>query len=135
MSCHMQVTGRTAKTLGLGAAERVTWAIPDGCSRSLGRLTIHSEEEFRASLECRGGTGSGIDFTKHDLHVEPQKLSPAAVGVEFFDDGTTLTTVSRQRCPSGPAPMPVTLPFAYLLPKGATRASADSVCLVEGACP
>jgi hypothetical protein len=118
---------------GLGAARLVTsWKPPETCHwRGLahGATTImRSETDLVAgALDC---PASGVDFTKSNVVVAGRSLSPATVGVDVYDDGKTVTFVSRQRdaCPNEAPPMPITVPIAFLIPAGEGRTFGEAMC-------
>ena len=64
-------------------------------------------------------------------------LSPAGVGLGAFDDGKTVTLVSRQRspCPGDPMPMPMNSTAWFVLPTGGERTFGAAACTVESTCP
>ena len=129
------------KAEGLGAAKLVEpWKPPDGCHwRGLAHGTttiIRSETDLIAgAMDCTAT--SGVDFAKTNLVVSGRTLSPATVGIDVYDDGKTLTFVSRQRdsCPKEYPPMPITIPLALLIPTGEARVFADAMCKQEWKCP
>jgi hypothetical protein len=102
-----------------------------------GRTFVHSEADLiAAALDCESER-SGIDFAKSTLVITGQTLSPAAVGVDVYDDGAKVTFVSRLRspCPAEPLPGPVTLPLAFEIPAGTTRTFAETTCKQNVTCP
>jgi hypothetical protein len=123
----------TAGAIGLGSAIDVTFAVPLGCHPDR-EMVIHTADELHAT--CLG-SGAPIDFAKEELHVAIRTLSPAQVGYLAFDDGKTLTIVTQGMapCPGAPPPYPTPLPFAYRLPVGTTRATAEATCAVPNSCP
>ncbi len=119
----------------------VSWKSPAGC-RVHGSLgpppkVLHSEEQFHAHFSCPAGTSSGIDFAHDSLVFRDHMLSPAGVGSDLYDDGRTVTIVSRFRspCPDDPHPMPVPFTLTFLLPAGGERKFAEMACNVESRCP
>lgn len=125
--------------LGLGAAAPVQlYKVPIGCAL-VGPggppTTIRSEDAFHAALNCQ--KPSGVDFATQELVASARVLPPAGMGTDIVDDGTKVTFVNKQRrpCPNEPPPMPITVTVAFLLPAGATRAYADTVCTVDTQCP
>jgi hypothetical protein len=131
-------SGCNLASIGLAAARPTpTFQIPAGCTPgSAGDASpIRNEDAFHATFHCTAP--SGIDFTKSELHVVMRALSPAGVGMQVVDDGTTVTLVAlyRDPCPNEPPPMPMQVPVAYLLPAGAVRAvAADRSCKVASSC-
>jgi len=124
----------------LAAARPVpAWRPPEGCERAndAGQtVTVRSEEQLRAIYVCPAGAVSGIDFAANHLVLADRMLSPAQIGSDIYDDGTTITFVSRQRtsCPDDPQPIPTPYTVAFLLPAGAERAYAEASCTVRQAC-
>jgi hypothetical protein len=115
------------------------WRPPEGCERAndAGQtVTVRSEEQLRAIYVCPAGAVSGIDFAANHLVLADRMLSPAQIGSDIYDDGTTITFVSRQRtsCPDDPQPIPTPYTVAFLLPAGAERAYAEASCTVRQAC-
>jgi hypothetical protein len=132
-------SGCNLASIGLGAARPApAFDIPSGCSPrpGLDASPIRSEEAFHAALQCTAP--SGVDFTRFELHVVMRTLSPAGLGTQVVDDGTTVTLVSlyRDPCPNEPPPMPMQVPVAYLLPAGAgaVRTAAERSCKVAWSC-
>ena len=122
-------------SLGLGGAKPVTYAPPPGCRTQVETdAPINDEATFHAAFAC--SAASGIDFSQSELHVVMRTLSPASVGVDVVDDGTTLTFVSRQRnpCPSEYPPMPIEVAVAYVTPIAAERAIGQAMCSVTVPC-
>ncbi len=127
--------------VGLAAARPVPmWRPPEGCTRAnhAGQtFPVRSEEELRAQYTCPDGVPVAIDFSRDQLVLADGMLSPAQVGTDLYDDGTTITFVSRQRtnCPDDPRPMPTPFTVAFLLPAGAERVYAAASCTVRRGCP
>src|SRR5690606_6529134 len=100
----------SAAALGLGQASPLnSWQPPAGCTpRDAGTGTVRGEAELAERLECPAGTAAGVDFSRHALLSVSHTLSPAEVGLIAFDDGATITLVTRQRspCPDDPRPTP-----------------------------
>jgi hypothetical protein len=97
---------------------------------------VRSESELAAVISCAVPAPSGIDFTRNKLVVVTRMLSPAGMGTDVLDDGTTVTFVARERrpCPNDPLPMPISYTIAFLLPADAPRAFADRSCAVDTPC-
>lgn len=132
------VDGCDLHALGLGASKRLpAWLPPPGCSFAGASGAAHTEAELQARMHCTTPTASGVDFGTSHIVVASRTLSPASVGTDIIDDGTTITFLSKQRanCPDDPLPMPMTQNLAYLLPAGASRGSADRACTIARSCP
>ncbi|MDQ3035892.1 MAG: hypothetical protein M3Y87_26045 [Myxococcota bacterium] len=128
---------------GLEAARAVEiLTLPPGCTiESAGPpsqpRTITTSEELAAHLRCEGAEAPAIDLAEHDLVAVALDISPASAGHAIFDDGTTVTFVSRQRrpCPGDPQPMPITSTITFLLPSDAARAWRQASCSLPLRCP
>jgi hypothetical protein len=126
-----------------GVPQRLPLALPPRCSFSGGGTTgaprvLTSAEDILAALQCpeRDLAALGIDPSTHDVFVLRDMLSPASTGTSVYDDDTTLTYVTRFRppCPNDPRPMPIQVTVAWLMPKGATRASREASCTLPQRC-
>jgi hypothetical protein len=134
-----------AKALHLEAAKPAErWQIPIGCMRASGvpleprGTRVQSEAEFKAAFTCPAGLGSGVDWSKQQLVITTQTLSPAGVGWSVFDDGRAITIVSkfRKNCPGDPMPMPMSVPVVVAIPAGGpARSLASATCTIDAACP
>lgn len=128
-----------AKALRLEPAKIADrWQIPIGCLRAQGGPRVQSEAEFKAAFTCPQGVSSGVDWSKQQLVVTTQSLSPAGVGWSVFDDGRALTIVSkfRKNCPGDPMPMPMSVPVVSAIPAGEPMRELESAtCTVESSCP
>lgn len=128
-----------AAALGLGSATALApWRPPAGCTPRGGETTVlRAAAELEARLECAGGATHGFDFSKQALVAAAYTLSPAGVGLGAFDDGKTVTLVSRQRspCPGDPMPMPMNSTAWFVLPTGGERTFGAAACTVESTCP
>jgi hypothetical protein len=131
-----------AKALHLEPAKPADrWQIPIGCVRAPGEQRgprVQSEAEFKGAFTCPAGLASGVDWSKVQLVVTTQTLSPAGVGWSVFDDGHALTIVSRFRknCPSDPMPMPISVPVVIAIPAGGPmRELKSATCTIDAACP
>ncbi len=97
------------------------WQLPEGCTviQPRGTRLLRDAAEAAESIACTAGK-LGVDFTAFSLVVSRRELSPATVDVRAFDDGTTITFVSRQRtpCASAPRPMPTPLTLVYRIAAG-----------------
>lgn len=129
------------KALGLLGATPVSfWRAPAGCrlAPKPGPPTVvHGEDELAALLSCPTPTPSGVDFERQVLVVTQRMLSPASVGTDVLDDGRRVTFVNKQRspCEGDPLPMPITVPLAFVVAKGADRTFGEASCNVESRCP
>lgn len=137
-----------AKALHLEPAKPAErWQIPIGCVRASGEPRepreprgprLQSEAEFKAAFTCPAGLGSGVDWSKQQLVVTTQTLSPAGVGWSILDDGRALTIVSkfRKNCPGDPMPMPMSVPVVVAIPAGGPMRDLESAtCTIDAACP
>ena len=132
---------RTCTVPGVTNAHRVDQiTLPAGC-RFAGHGSFEAPqiartaEELAAVVACDEGVSPGIDLAAQDVYVVGFMLSPAGVGTETLDDGTTITFVQRSRhnCPDDPMPMPMNVTFGFLMPKGATRALRSASSTTRGA--
>jgi hypothetical protein len=129
---------------GLTAAElRPTLVLPAGCAFTQGGTVtaprvLRTSEEVLAALSCPQTdlAALGIDPTQQDVYVLGYTMSPASAGQSVYDDGQTLTYVSRFRppCPNDPMPMPMNATVAWLMPKDATRATREASCSLPERC-
>lgn len=117
-----------------GASKLAAWPIPQGCAVKDARepTWIRTDADVAAHLTC------GVDAQALPLLAVERTLSPATIGIDAYDDGKTITWVSRQRkpCPGERPPMPVPASFVFVA-TGVTgeRADAESTCTVEIKCP
>jgi hypothetical protein len=126
-----------------GARELPVVAAPPGCSfqalESLERPEVLADDAaVAARLACAPGTTPALALGDDQLMLAAHRLSPASVGLAVFDDGATITYVSRQRppCADDPPPMPSpSVPLAFRLPRGATRAFRTLACDLPPSCP
>ncbi|MCA9534268.1 MAG: hypothetical protein KC593_11335 [Myxococcales bacterium] len=129
---------------GLAGAElRPPLVLPAGCAFTQGGTVtaprvLRTAEEVLAALSCPQTdlAALGIDPTQHDVYVLGYTMSPASAGQSVYDDGQTLTYVSRFRppCPNDPMPMPMNATVAWLMPKDATRATREASCSLPERC-
>lgn len=132
----------TCTAPGLERAHRLEIvALPRECTFTNGGSTraprvLRTADELAASIVCQGALPPAINVATQDVYVVTYTMSPASTGLVTFDDGATLTFVSRfrQPCPDDPMPMPMNSTFAFTLPKGATRAYAEASCTLPLAC-
>ncbi len=121
-----------------GAKQLPAWPVPQGCSvkASSEPTWIRTDADLAAYLPC-GPEVPEFDFPAPPLVAVQRTLSPATVGIDAYDDGTTITWVSRQRnpCPGEYPPMPVPVSYVFVA-SGATgdRAYAESTCTVAFKC-
>lgn len=127
-----------AAALGLAAATALApWTPPAGCTpRGQGTAIVRTAAELDGRLACAGGASHGFDLASQGLVAVAYTMSPASVGLIAYDDGKTVTLVSRQRspCPDDPLPMPMQGAAWFVLPTGGERTLADAVCTVESTC-
>jgi hypothetical protein len=121
--------------LGLGSARRLpAWKPPATCT-----ITAPSEPQIVTNatgvLDCTEAE-PGIDFTRQRLLAQERMLSPATVEIVAFDDGTTITLVSRQvtPCLDDPRPMPVPTTLLYLVDAERSRVLAEATCTERRTC-
>jgi hypothetical protein len=126
--------------LGLANAKPLSvWKLPPKCTDRGGpdRAIYKSWDDAKARIECEEGVMLGVRFQETALLVENASLSPATIGIDALDDGTTITFVSRQRapCPGDPQPMPIDQTYWFLVPAGgADRAFAQASCTIDIPC-
>ena len=132
----------SAQSLKLGSARRlVAWKPPEGCTAndgSSGRTILRTRAALDAQFVCGKGAKLGVDLAKHAVVQVSWNMSPAAVGLDAFDDAKQVTLVTRFRspCPKDPRPMPITLQRWFLLPVGSSeRTFAEANCTVDTKCP
>lgn len=130
----------SAQGLGLPKAKPLAaWTPPAGCTASGANTPalLATEADAKAAVTCKDPkTKLGVDFAKSALVVTSRQWSPATVGLLAFDDGKTVTLVSRQRkpCPDDPRPMPTpAITSVFLAAKGA-RTFAEASCSFEPKC-
>lgn len=128
-----------AAALGLGQAVALArWTPPPtGCTpQGSGTAIVRSGAELATRLECAAGTVAAIDFSQHALLSHGYSISPAGAGLVVFDDGKVVTLVTRQRdpCPGAPMPMPMNATAWFLLPAGAERTFANTICTIDSQC-
>lgn len=132
----------TCTVPGLERARRLdVVALPRECTFTAGGSfaaprVLHTEEELAAAITCQGSVPPSIDMAVSDVYVVAYTMSPASTGVLTFDDGATLTFVSRfrQPCPDDPMPMPMNATFAFTMPKNASRTYAEANCTLPLDC-
>jgi hypothetical protein len=116
----------------------VVWQPPQGCTarQSEGPRLVKTDADAATSFDCKK-TKLGVELAKTSLLVVSRTLSPATVGIDALDDGTTVTFVNRFRnpCPDDPRPMPVPMTKVFLLDDAGDRVFADASCTVETKCP
>ncbi|MCA9576009.1 MAG: hypothetical protein R3B40_13325 [Polyangiales bacterium] len=126
-----------------GATSRPALVLPVGCSFQGGGTAsaprvLGTEEDILALLSCpeRDLSALGIDPSTHDVYLLAYTMSPASAGIAVYDDEQTLTYLSRFRppCPNDPMPMPMSATVAWLMPKGATRATREASCSLPERC-
>lgn len=132
----------TCTVPGVEGAQRVDpLTLPRGCtftqhgSFEAPRI-VRTAEELAAALRCEDVPAPDIDLATHDVYIVGYTLSPASVGTETLDDGTTITFISRSRhnCPDDPMPTPMNVTFGFLMPKDATRALRSASCTLPEDC-
>jgi hypothetical protein len=129
----------SAAAMKLGSATKLTpHQLPDACTANVPEgdaRIVTSIEAAGETFACPGAVV--LDFATTGLAVTRRTLSPATVGVDAYDDGKTVTWVTRFRspCPNDPHPMPVPATLLYLLPNPGERAFAEANCTVETKCP
>ena len=118
-----------------GAKQLPRFDVPAECSvKDVGAPTwLRTDADLAAHMPC-----SELQDLDLPLLAIERTLSPATVGIDAYDDGKTITWVSRQRnpCPGEPPPMPVPATFVFSA-AGLTgdRAFAESTCTVDIKCP
>jgi hypothetical protein len=132
----------TCTVPGVERAQRVELVtLPRGCAFTYSGSTtprvLTTTEELTAALRCEEGVAMPtIDMSARDVYVVGYTMSPASVGNETVDDGTTVTFISRFRhnCPEDPMPMPMNVTYGFFMPKGATRAYREASCSLPEDC-
>ncbi len=129
-----------AAALGLGSAKALTaWKAPATCTvKSIGSSTtvIRTESDAKEAFACKTGQ-LGLDWKTKSLVVSTSSWSPAQVGLSAFDDGHTITLVSRQRapCKNDPQPMPTPAISSLFLGGTGARTFEQSSCTIVTKCP
>jgi hypothetical protein len=131
----------SASALGVSnAVALVAWAPPSGCSvvHPPARAIIYTQSDLAALLHCTGGASlPAFDFDHDSLLVVTWPASPAAVGLDALDDGSTITLVAKSRtsCPHEAPPTPITATTWFAIPSAnAQRNFGDRSCTVESRC-
>jgi hypothetical protein len=118
-----------------GAKQLAVWKPPAGCELHdlVDATWIKTADDLAAHLTCSGAPPA---FAGPVVAIS-RELSPATVGFDAYDDGKTITWVSRQRnpCRGEYPPMPITLSYAFAVPDAGDRAYAESTCTVAFKCP
>jgi hypothetical protein len=118
-----------------GAKPLPAWRAPAGCTiKTMGQQMLKTSAELASNVSC---TGAAAEFPAGSwLLVSSRTMSPAYAGTELYDDGKTLTFVTRQRspCPTDPRPMPMSTQLAFVVPAGAERSFAESTCTMHTRC-
>ena len=78
-----------------------------------------------------------VDFAVNAALLVGFEASPAYGGGAVLDDGARVSFVTMQRtpCPTDYPPMPTPMSWAFILPKGATRAWGTAMCTLAPRCP
>lgn len=116
--------------------------LPRGCAfleagTAAAPRVIHDPTELAAAIRCEGVEPPVIDLSAHDVFVVGYAMSPAHGGRDTLDDGNVVTFVTRLRrnCPDDPMPMPMSVSYGFLMPKGATRTYREASCALPLDCP
>ena len=114
-----------------GAKELAEWAPPGGCTaKATDPRLVRSDADLAHVLTCPAGTAPPVDFTKQTIVYAPRTLTPSAQGFTAYDDGKTITVVTkfRQPCPGEPRPTPMPVTLWFVVPAGADRTVVDASC-------
>ena len=126
-----------AAALNLGAASPVaTWKPPAGCRAKSNSIVLHTQAALDAQFDCPKGTVVAVDLANYALLQLTQNMQPAAIGIDAFDDGKSLTLVTRfrNRCPKD-ASTPQRLMTVWFLLPSTHRLLDRASCIVEMKCP
>jgi hypothetical protein len=127
----------SAGALGISpAVPLVPWTPPAGCTldHPAARAIVQSQTDLAALLKC---SPPAFDFDHDSLLVVTWPASRTATGLEAFDDGTTVTVVTRSRapCPHESPPMAMTrTDFFVIASAHASRNFGDRSCVASSAC-
>jgi hypothetical protein len=135
-ACSAHTTPETpcsAASLGLAHAQLVPWTPPAGCAvqRPLARVIVRSQAELEAMFHCPAGVAPQLDFSQSTLVIATWQMSPAAFGMDAFDDGNQVTFVQKVRdaCPNEQPPASVTMTSYFVISRAnAQRHFNDSSC-------
>lgn len=126
-----------APALGLGTAKALEpWTPPEGCAaRGTGTELVRDDAGLAERLQCPSAPAES-DFSRAALLSVAYTLSPAGAGVIAYDDGKTVTVVTRQRnpCADAPMPMPMSVTAWFVVP-GGERSIATATCTLPPSCP
>lgn len=122
-----------------GAKQLPAWTVPQGCSVKVATdpTWIRTDADIATYLPC-GPDVPEFDYPAPPLLTIHRTLSPSTLGIDAYDDGKTITWVSRQReaCPGEYPPMPAPVNYVFVA-SGLTgdRVYAESRCRVAFKCP
>jgi hypothetical protein len=122
-----------------GAKLLVEYKKPEFCEAQItsGRAVMKSQVDFDRYFRCAKDHQIAIDWKKQALVFDAWMMSPAAAGLDAYDDGKVITFVTRDRspCPNDPHAMPITLQKYFVLAAGgAGRTYADASCTMPAHC-
>lgn len=131
----------SAAALGISnTVTLVAWTPPSGCSvvHPPARAIVHTQSDLAALLHCAGGaTLPTFEFDHDSLIVVTWPMSPATVGLDALDDGTSVTLVAKSRtsCPHEAPPTPISSTIWFVIPSvNAERNFGDRSCTLESKC-
>ena len=124
-----------------GSTSLALYSLPQGCSfNAVGNTNapqvIRSQEALAGVVSCEGRSLPQLDLANFELWLIAYAIGPAYAGVEVFDDGTTVTFLSRSRlpCASDIMPAPMNGVLGFMMPKGTTRQHAEASCTLPQSC-
>jgi hypothetical protein len=128
-----------AQGLKLGTAKPLAaWKIPDNCTpKSISdKRILKTQKDLDEQFDCTKGAKVGVDSANQSIVAVSWNQSPAAIALDAWDDGKTITLVTRfrQNCPKDPRPMPMQTARWYAAPANADRAFAEATCTVPTKC-
>ncbi|HEY1816458.1 MAG TPA: hypothetical protein VGG74_29130 [Kofleriaceae bacterium] len=124
----------SAGALGISpAVTLVPWKPPAGCAldHPPARAIVSSQTDLAALLKC---TPPAFDFAHDSLLVVTWPASRDVTGLEAFDDGTTVTVVTRSCAHEAPATARTQTDFFVIASASASRNFGDRSCVASSAC-